>query len=141
MQRLSFLFKKPWFLPLLGLYIAVASCQSGADSSTTGKDPTTAEGEKLAQQYCSTCHSLVTPDALDKETWRKHALPAMAPKLGLEVWQQTHYYHPPSATISQENWTKLVAYYEKLAPRKARKSDSTDSVSQRLVYLQTGKTG
>ncbi|SFF27395.1 FG-GAP-like repeat-containing protein [Spirosoma endophyticum] len=122
MQRLSFLFKKPWFLLVLGLCIAVASCQSSTDSSTTEKDPTTAEGEKLAKQYCSTCHSLVAPDALDKETWRKHALPAMAPKLGVEVWQQTHYYHPPSATISQENWAKLVDYYEKLAPEKPIKA-------------------
>ena len=118
MRSLLFPFYYGWFLALLSL----ASCQSGADSSTTEKDPTTAEGEKLAQQYCSTCHSLVAPDALDKETWRKHALPAMAPKLGLEVWQQTHYYHPPNATISQENWAKLVAYYEKLAPEKPIKA-------------------
>ncbi|UHG91081.1 FG-GAP-like repeat-containing protein [Spirosoma oryzicola] len=86
-------------------------------SNSSGKEPTS-EGEKLAQQHCSTCHLTVAPDALDKETWLKHVLPAMAPKLGLEVWQKTQYYQPPTATISLADWTKLVAYYEKLAPEK-----------------------
>ena len=46
----------------------------------------------------------------------------MATKLGLEVWQKTHYYPSSNATISFDNWTKLVAYYKKLAPAKPVKS-------------------
>ncbi|GAB3698595.1 hypothetical protein GCM10027592_23790 [Spirosoma flavus] len=53
---------------------------------------------------------------LDKETWQKHVLPEMATKLGLEVWQKTHYFRPSTAAISLEDWTKLIDYYQKLAP-------------------------
>ncbi|GAB3789641.1 VCBS repeat-containing protein [Spirosoma horti] len=121
MRHISFLFNTSCVLPLLGLFIAVASCQS-SNESTAAKDPTDAEGEKLAKHYCSSCHLPVAPEALDKETWSKHVLPAMALKLGLEVWQKTHYYPSPKATISFENWTKLLAYYEKRAPTRLKKA-------------------
>ncbi|AKD56919.1 FG-GAP repeat domain-containing protein [Spirosoma radiotolerans] len=121
MQRLSFLVKKFWLFSLSGLFILIVSCQSGNDSSTA-KLPGATEGERLAQTYCGRCHLPVSPDALDKETWSKHVLPAMALKLGLEVWQKTHYYYPPTAAISQVDWLKLVDYYETLAPAKPKKA-------------------
>lgn len=108
---------------LFMMCLALASCQSGNDSSTT-KLPVATEGEQLARTYCGRCHLPVSPDALDKETWRKHVLPAMALRLGLEVWQKTHYYYPSTATISQADWLKLVDYYETLAPVKPKKAVS-----------------
>ncbi|GAB4054289.1 FG-GAP repeat domain-containing protein [Spirosoma litoris] len=115
------LFHRIYLLLVIGACAALAGCQSSTESTTT-KDPVAAEGEKLARQYCGTCHLPVAPEALDKETWSKHVLPEMATKLGLEVWQKTHYYPSPNATISFENWTKLLAYYEKFAPAKPTKA-------------------
>lgn len=109
-----------WVLAILG--VVFGSCQSGSDSSETSQQPAESEGERLAQQYCGTCHLPVLPEALDKETWTKRTLPAMAPKLGLEVWQKTHYYRPPNASISLADWNKLVEYYEKLAPEKPKRA-------------------
>lgn len=106
---------------LAGLCLAMTSCQSGNDSSTANL-PAASEGERLARNYCGRCHLPVAPDALDKETWSKRVLPAMALKLGLEVWQKTHYYYPSTATISQADWLKLVDYYETLAPVKPKKA-------------------
>ncbi|QIP11700.1 VCBS repeat-containing protein [Spirosoma aureum] len=122
MQRLSFLVYYSWLVALAGVGLVAVSCQSGSDSSTTTQKTPATNGEKLVQQYCSTCHLPVWPDALNKETWSKRVLPAMAPKLGLEVWQKTHYYQAPNATISLDDWTNLVAYYEKLAPEKPKKA-------------------
>lgn len=102
------------------------SCQSGSSTSDEPKDPVLAEGKRLAQRYCSTCHLPVDPDALDKETWLKQVLPAMALRLGLEVWQGNHYYQPANASISQADWTKILNYYEKLAPEKSQAAPAAD---------------
>ena len=64
--------------------IAVSNCQSGTKDPLN--DPLIAEGKQLAQQHCGACHLTPSPDLLDKETWVKHVLPAMAPNLGLEVY-------------------------------------------------------
>ncbi|MCX6213315.1 VCBS repeat-containing protein [Spirosoma sp.] len=116
MRTFSLLLFSSCLLILIGL-----GCQSGNDTSTV-KDPVRAEGERLAQQYCGNCHLPVSPNALDKETWHKRVLPAMALKLGLEVWQKTNYYFPPSASIKQTDWIKLQNYYESLAPEKPIKA-------------------
>lgn len=110
-----------FLLVLAGICLAIVSCQSNNDSATA-KRPAATEGERLAKNYCGRCHLPVAPDALDKETWRKHVLPAMALKLGLEVWQKTHYYYPATAAISQADWLTLVDYYETLAPAKPKKA-------------------
>ena len=79
-------------------------------------------GKALADKYCSGCHLPVSPALLDKETWRLHVLPAMAPKLGIKVWNE-HEYYPPMrgekpGLISIKDWELLVAYYESAAPEK-----------------------
>ncbi|WP_160717684.1 FG-GAP repeat domain-containing protein [Chitinophaga solisilvae] len=80
------------------------------------------KGKVLADKYCSGCHLPVAPDMLDKETWTRHVLPAMAPKLGIRVWNGDQYYPPQpgekASLISIEDWTTLTAYYEKMAPEK-----------------------
>ena len=100
-----------------GIFAVLGSIATNCQSANP-QDEQAAEGQRLAQQYCGTCHLPVDPQALDKQTWHKRVLPAMAPKLGLEVWQTNHYYQPPSATISLSDWNKLVAYYEEQAPAK-----------------------
>lgn len=78
------------------------------------------KGKMLADKYCTGCHLVVDPAMLDKETWTKHVLPAMAPKLGIKVWAGDQYY-PASpgqqqGPISFNEWTALVAYFEQNAP-------------------------
>jgi hypothetical protein len=61
----------------------------------------------------------VSPALLDKETWVKHVLPAMAPKLGIGVWQDNEYFVKPgkeTVNISFDDWKAIVAYYQQLAP-------------------------
>lgn len=77
------------------------------------------KGKELATKYCGSCHLPVSPALLDKDTWTKHVLPAMAPKVGIGVWHGDQYY--PAAqkgAVSFEEWTEIVAYYKDLAPDK-----------------------
>jgi hypothetical protein len=82
------------------------------------------KGKALADKYCSGCHLPVSPDLLDKDTWTKHVLPAMALKLGIRVWSGDHYYPPmpgdKPALISIKEWTELVDYYRRTAPEKLK---------------------
>ncbi len=98
-------------------WLLATGCQSGSETATTlTGEPAITEGDALAKQYCGSCHLPVSPAMLDKTTWHNQVLPAMAPRLGMEVWQKTHYYRPANASISQADWEKLQAYYETLAP-------------------------
>ncbi len=105
-----------WLLLFATLSVAVGSCQSGKDAALN--DPLIAEGKQLAEQHCSSCHLTPSPDMLDKATWVKHVLPAMAANLGLEVYPGELYYAGHKAAISFDNWQKLLAYYQTLAPER-----------------------
>lgn len=107
---------------LLAIVLAVGSCQSSQDEALN--NPLIAEGQQLAQKHCSTCHLLPDPDLLDKETWVKHVLPAMAPNLGLEAYPGGQYYAGRSAALSYDNWQKLITYYQTLAPEKLKEADA-----------------
>ncbi|MVM40569.1 VCBS repeat-containing protein [Spirosoma sp. HMF3257] len=110
----------------VAIYIAVSSCQSGSKAALD--NPIIAEGKQLAQQHCASCHQLPAPELLDKETWVKHVLPAMAPNLGLEVYPDGLYYAGSKAAISYENWQKLIAYYQTLAPEALKPADKPEAV-------------
>ncbi len=73
-------------------------------------------GAQLSAKYCSSCHLPISPELLDKETWKKRVLPAMAKQLGLEVWQNSAYYQNERSAISYADWMTIVAYYDSLAP-------------------------
>lgn len=100
---------------LLLIVLISSGCQSAGESSLR-------QGKKLADIYCANCHLPVSPVMLDSITWVDHVLPAMAPKLGIGVWQKTHYFNrspdKKSSGISYEDWLKVVAYYKALAPQK-----------------------
>lgn len=113
--KLSFSRVYNWLLAIASLSMAGLSCRSGAGDSALN-NPVIAAGQQLAATHCTTCHRAVSPQLLDKETWVKHVLPAMAPRLGLESYQGGYYYAGPKALVSYDDWQKLVAYFETLAP-------------------------
>lgn len=76
-------------------------------------------GKLLAEKHCGSCHLPVSPSLLTKEIWTKHVLPAMAPKLGIGVWEGDQYYvtsAKQTGPVSFEDWNEIVAYYKKMAP-------------------------
>jgi len=107
-----------WLITFLLGNILFVSCGQQNKEGKTELSGEMAEGQKLAGKYCSTCHLPVNPSLLDKETWKNQVLPAMAKQLGLEVWQNNHYFQNERSAISQSDWLKIIAYYDSLAPAK-----------------------
>lgn len=77
------------------------------------------DGKSLSLKYCKSCHEYPEAQFLDKETWVKHVLPAMAPRLGIQVYDDDQYVNNPSAksALSYDEWLKIVDYYSKSAPK------------------------
>ena len=76
------------------------------------------KGEALVKKYCSNCHLPVFAESLDKETWGKRVLPAMAARLGIEIYQGESFFAGPSSVLSLAEWNQILAYYDSLAPQK-----------------------
>ena len=85
------------------------------------------EGGVLAKTYCGSCHVFPEPTLLDKTTWERDILPAMAKQLGFQIingeinanfqLNEKNKFVSTSA-ISVEDWAKIVAYYKENSPEK-----------------------
>ena len=104
---------------LILLMLGFCSCHQSPPTAAEQAKQDVADGGVLAQKYCKSCHQYPTPDLIDKNTWVKGVLPAMAKQLGLEAYMgQT--YAVSSSKISISDWTKIVTYYKTLAPEKLK---------------------
>lgn len=101
-------------------FIHSGCTQKTNDEDSVSSEDQISEGKQLAQKYCGTCHLPVSADMLDKEIWMNSVLPAMAPKLGIGVWNGNQYY--PTDDISSQTpvsfteWNKIAEYFEQEAP-------------------------
>lgn len=107
--------KIPW-LQYYFFQISICLCLSNLSCGTQGSGESVAEGKALAGKYCSNCHQVPDPALLDKSTWTNSVLPAMAEQLGIEVLEGNIYLHSQQSALSSADWTKLVHYYQTLAP-------------------------
>ena len=98
-------------------------------ATITRHEPT--RGEKLAKQYCGSCHLFPSPYLLDKKTWKESVLPNMGWRLGIkkagkdpfddmkpeeaDFVKQLNIY-PEAAQLSKEDWQLIVDYYLRNAP-------------------------
>jgi hypothetical protein len=74
-----------------------------------------ADGKELAKRYCSACHQLPDPSQLDRKSWEKGVLPAMAGRLRLHSYMG-QYYADRESFITVADWGKIAAYYKNTAP-------------------------
>jgi hypothetical protein len=95
------------------LIASLNSCNHANESSTL--ETQMAEGKELAQQYCVTCHQLPDPSQIDRKTWEKGVLPAMAKRLHLNSYMG-QYYADRQSFITIPDWKKIEAYYTNTAP-------------------------
>jgi FG-GAP-like repeat len=91
--------------------------QSGTAFQPTGD--TVADGQKLVQKYCTSCHQLVPANFLTNDVWRFHTLPSMSHYLGLSTYGDDYFKKRADAPgISLNEWSIILAYYKKVAPEK-----------------------
>lgn len=100
---------------MIGISAISVSCKSSKE----------AEGEKLAQTYCASCHLLPSPDMLPKNVWQYSTLPYMGIMMGVATeinglekpLSDYAVLRPASQMISDEDWLKIKRYYLANAPK------------------------
>ncbi len=107
---------------------AAMSCQ--LLNRKKASDTAIAEGKKLANQYCQSCHMLPDPKWVDSKTWENGVLPAMGPRLGIFSFKGKHYpaqkynlslpqnFYPSSPVMTEEQWQRIMDYYVSMASEK-----------------------
>ncbi|HJP62943.1 MAG TPA: VCBS repeat-containing protein [Mucilaginibacter sp.] len=106
------------FVFLISGSILFNGCKNNQPNVYKPTGDTIADGKLLAQKYCTKCHQIVQPDALTKDVWKFHALPAMSHYLGLSTYGIDYYKKAPDTSgISLVEWQMIVAYYNKAAPK------------------------
>ena len=132
------------FFLLAGLFTALVS-----GISIHRHEPN--KGEKLAKQYCGSCHMFPSPFLLDKKTWKESVLPNMGWRLGMRkagkdpfdqmkpeeaiLVQQLNIY-PDSAQLSKEDWQLIVDYYVRNAPEQPLMIENTLPESKDSLRFQ-----
>ena len=101
-------------------FLVALSCTESSAPAPFVQPPPTSEAGRLVQQHCGRCHVSPAAASLDKQTWLDGVLPAMAPKLGINVLWGTEYYPDEEASadasIAFSDWMKIVDYYRRKAP-------------------------
>ncbi|HEX6222768.1 MAG TPA: VCBS repeat-containing protein [Chryseolinea sp.] len=122
---------KIFFFALLTVSISLCSCENQQQ-----KD------ERIAKQYCGSCHVFPDPSLLDKRTWEKKVMPEMAFRMGLdnsplntisfEDQASIIMTIPDQPMISNEDWERIKNYYNAKAPDSLIIPDRkiTDSITQ-----------
>jgi mono/diheme cytochrome c family protein len=108
---------------VLALFLTAVTLLQCTPSGSSEESQVVREGRRLATQHCWTCHRPASPSSLDKEAWTNGVLPAMAPKLGIQVLWNDEYYKPEEgstkaadSTVTLREWRKIVAYFRSQAP-------------------------
>lgn len=110
------------------------------------------EEEKVARSYCSSCHLFPDASLLDKTTWTKGVLPKMAHYLGIAYMGNQFYLNSPDirprdsshyTSISFQNWSAIVDYYEKNAPAKldSQNRPRINEFTNRFIAKEGGVKG
>lgn len=96
----------------------------------TKKEQSNVEGERLSQQYCSSCHQRPEPSQLPKAVWAQSVLPAMGAFADIYKDKTLQYKVLPARmreerdpaianvrwSVTLEDWQKIVDYYVNSAP-------------------------
>lgn len=105
---------------------------------------------EVAVKYCSSCHLFPEPQLLDKNTWMDSVLPNMTWRLGIGNSKSNPFegmdqgeinlikalnVFPETRSIGEEDWSKVVRFYEKSAPLKPLIQDNSILVEENLPFF------
>jgi hypothetical protein len=124
-------FTQLWLCCVLALLMS--ACHTGNHykknaSHTTVPDESIEQGEKLAAQFCQSCHLLPHPSLLSATTWANGVLPQMGPRLGIFEHLYQRYpnnlgdphidksFYPAQPLLSAAQWQNIIDYYTALSP-------------------------
>ncbi|WP_460679299.1 FG-GAP repeat domain-containing protein [Mucilaginibacter koreensis] len=99
---------------LLPGIIILSNCRQQHHAPITPEEHL-AEGKRLAQIYCSSCHRYPEPALADKASWEQGILPAMAKNLGIQNYMGM-YFSDTHSTIATSQWQDIVNWYKTQSP-------------------------
>jgi hypothetical protein len=116
-------FKRTYLLTTFSFLIIAAisgsvmlnGCKNHTNARYVLTGDTIADGENLVQINCTKCHALVPANALTKDVWNYHTLPAMGPYLGMTPYLDG-YFKKDTSGLTLLEWQNIVSYYKKIAP-------------------------
>jgi hypothetical protein len=122
--------KKGAILISILLFFLLVSCKHYKKNASHKQvsDASIGAGEKLAQQYCGSCHLRPDPSLINSKSWEKGVLPEMGPRLGIFYFGMKQYpsfkydvevdknYYPSKPVLTNEEWQHIMDYYTALAP-------------------------
>lgn len=95
-----------------------------------------AEGKKLAQIHCASCHMFPEPSTLPRKVWGDNILPNMGLLMGMShgpiyTYGDSETTNGLKPSMSQEDWDKIVHYYLNLSQKEipkyeVKKQESND---------------
>ncbi|RFM28465.1 FG-GAP repeat domain-containing protein [Deminuibacter soli] len=118
---------------IFSIGVLMAACQSKPLlhknlSHAQTADESIAAGQKLAAQYCQSCHTLPDPSLLDANTWENGVLPQMGPRLGIFEHLMKKYpsnqndpnldknFYPAQPAVTAQQWQQIIDYYTAVSP-------------------------
>ncbi len=113
------------------------------------------QGEKLAKQYCGSCHKLPPPEALTKKSW-DYLLTYMGFRLGIVDYQylkgssnvvldnikskektlRVTGQVPDKQVLSDSEWKTLRQYYNTFAPESSLPQPAKEKISEELPQFE-----
>lgn len=117
--------------------IVISSCKQIKFNKPS--EATIAEGKKLAELNCQSCHMMPEPNWVNAETWEQKVLPAMGPRLGIFGYKGKFYpaekynlslptgFYPSQPVVTEEQWQKIIDYY-------VTKADENSDIKQKRNY-------
>ena len=100
--------------------------------------------ERLAKQYCGSCHAFPDPNLLDKKTWNHGVLPQMALRLGHDYsligsineadQKEALKTLPDHAMVTDEEWESIRNYFLTHAPDSLKVS--TQNITQLIQQFE-----
>jgi hypothetical protein len=118
------------------LFISIVACKQSTqntEEADSPPQPSGKSGKELAELHCASCHAYPEPSLLDKKSWMEKLLPNMGARLGIKTKDYDPYKgmeqmdvmmiqageaYPEKPRIAQEDWDKIVQYYQATAPEK-----------------------
>ena len=114
----------------LSFVVMLVSCGHDPRNRTHARVPMSSIrlGERLAQNYCGSCHLAPDPSLLDSRSWEKGVLPAMGPRLGIFAYGFQLYpnsrrdtnigkgYYPSQPLLGGDDWQHILDYYTATSP-------------------------
>jgi hypothetical protein len=96
-----------------GSVAVLNSCNNNVSPPTV--ESQIASGKALSQKYCISCHEWPDPALIDQKTWAKGVLPAMAKKMGIQLFMG-QYFTSKASAVNASDWQDIVTFYKHVAP-------------------------